>query len=89
MKYKLKSPIIEAEQWFPEKEIEGVVMRDEISASLIAPNKQGVFELCGWIPLQDALMIVRAGDYVITLEDGTKSSCSKDFFEGHYEEVID
>lgn len=83
--YRKKPIIIEAEQWFPDKEIEGVT-RDYFSRS------DGSKELCNeWAtiiygPAGDKLT-VWPGDWIITDVDGEKYPCKPDIFEKTYELV--
>jgi hypothetical protein len=87
MKFRKKPVIIEAEQWYPGVEIDGVrpVIRDRY-----------VTDDCEWkdttithgeIITLEGIMEVSPGDWVITGVKGEKYPCKPDIFELTYEPV--
>lgn len=70
-KYRKKPVVIEATQWFPGVEIEGV-------ANLNSPDVALVKTLEGD-------MYVKPGDWIITGVKGEKYPCKPDIFEATYE----
>lgn len=79
MKYRKKPIVIEAEQWFPGKEIDGVETVAEII--LGCPVQKCV------INTLEGMMQVSPGDYVITGVNGEKYPCKPDIFEKTYDKV--
>lgn len=80
MKFRKKPIIIEAEQWFPEKEIEGVQTHIE--------DVLGTKVLVASIVTLEGIMRVKNGDWVITGIKGEKYPCRDDIFRKTYEEVL-
>ena len=79
MKYRKKPLIVEAEQWFPKKKIEGVYTK--ISDKLCLEfDKAYIYTLEGE-------MHVSPGDYIITGILGEKYPCKPDIFEMTYEKL--
>jgi hypothetical protein len=72
MKFRKKPIIIEAEQYFPDRKIEGVI----IESSRMP-----------YIRTLEGDMDVRMGDWVITGVNGEKYPCKPDIFEKTYEKV--
>ena len=75
-KFRKKPIVIEAEQWFPNKEIEGVILRG-----------QNNFEFFGEINTLEGPHIVTPGDWIITGIAGEKYPCKPDIFEATYDPV--
>jgi hypothetical protein len=75
MKYRKKPIVIEAEQWFPGKQIEGV--RD------LNPIRLGEIDTL------EGRMHVNPGDWVITGVKGERYPCKPDIFEASYEPVTE
>lgn len=73
-KYRKKPIIIEAEQWFPHKEIEGV-------KNTLMENSPATIETL------EGTMNVSLGDWIITGVNGEKYPCKPDIFEKTYELV--
>ena len=73
MKYKKRPVVVEADQWFPDKQINGVVVLDN-----------EVF-----IETLEGKMKVNPGDFIITGVVGEKYPCRHDIFIRTYEEVSD
>lgn len=91
-KYMKKPVVITAEQWFPGKEVDGVVERFLVGSSAIAHVEGGKpFALnknTAWgVETIEGFMHVRPGDYIITGIKGEKYPCREDIFEETYEEV--
>lgn len=84
MKFRKKPVVIEATQWFPGIEIEGVVteikmgMPADIWEMVRDDGKGAIHTLEGW-------HIVSPGDWVITGVNGEKCPCKPDIFEKTYE----
>jgi len=77
-KYRKKPVVVEAEQWFPGKHVDGVV---QIGVSEITLEPvYGVHTLEGVIACSP-------GDYIITGVKGEKYPCKPDIFEQTYEPV--
>lgn len=76
MKYRKKPIIIEAEQWFPGKKIEGV--------GNVEGGKGPDF---AFVNTLEGIMTVKPGDYIITGFKGEKYPCKPDIFEATYEKV--
>jgi hypothetical protein len=72
MKFRVKPTMIEAEQWFPGKIIEGVWVEKH-------------FLDCAYIHTLEGFVKVIAGDWIITAMDGKKHACKPDVFEKTYE----
>ena len=77
--YRKKPIIINAEQWFPDKPVEGVVF------PAFQQDKQ--FANCGGINTLEGKHIVSPGDWIITGIKGEKYPCKPDIFEATYEKV--
>ena len=76
--YRKKPVVVEAVQWFPGLEIEGVIGNWENNP--MTPGKHSVQTLEGWLN-------VSAGDWIITGVKGEKYPCKPDVFEMTYEAV--
>lgn len=87
MKFRKKPIIIEAEQWFSGKQIEGVFEKDENTSCIIAPDENGIYHRVAYIYTLEGRMIVRQGDWIITGVNGEKYPCKPDIFEKTYERV--
>lgn len=75
MKYRKKPIIVEAEQWFPGKEIEGVCFVHSVTSNYPIPIVRTL----------EGSLLVDEGDYIITGIEGEKYPCSPDIFEKTYE----
>ncbi len=75
MKFRKKPIVIDAEQWFPGKEIEGVSVRSPTCNPF------------GEIDTLEGRMFVSPGDWIITGVNGEKYPCKPDIFEKTYEIV--
>jgi len=71
MKYRKESIIVEAEQWFPGKRVEGVQLID--SGSLIP-----------YIDALDGPITVMSGDWIIRESKGKVYSCKPEIFMQQY-----
>lgn len=74
-KYRKRPIIIEAEQWFPGKEIQGIYPK--------FPSGKKVF----LIDTLEGTLTVTEGDWIITGVNGEKYPCKPDIFEKSYEPV--
>jgi hypothetical protein len=80
MKFRKKPVVIEAEQWFPGKHVEGVteLVHDPGDGSTVSNGYGDIETLEG--PLR-----VSPGDWIITGVKGEKYPCKPDIFEATYE----
>lgn len=78
-KYRKKPLIIEAEQWFIGKEIEGVIYKPM--------PLSGLYLMPPYIDTLEGRMFVSEGDYIITGIKGEKYPCKSDVFESSYDLV--
>lgn len=85
--YRKKPIVIEAEQWFPDKPVEGVqgpFRRKETSPV----NKDAPYWWLYWTVITlEGVMEVLPGDWIITGIKGEKYPCKPDIFEATYEAV--
>ena len=81
-KYKKKPVVIEAEQWFPNKSIEGIIYPMPNDGSVIGFN---LLVDCAAIETLEGWHIVSPGDWIITGIKGEKYPCKPDIFEMTYE----
>ena len=79
MKFRKKPIVIEAEQWFPGKEIAGVFTR--------CKNLDINMEIGPCIDTLKGRMKVSPGDWIITGINGEQYACKPDIFEKTYEPV--
>lgn len=82
MKFRKKPVVIEAEQWWPDKEINGVRIIYDVDS-----NKN--IKQYGAIDTLEGVMRVSSGDWVITGVNGEKYPCKPDIFEKTYEKFED
>lgn len=82
MKVRKKPVVVEAVQWWPGVVIEGIteLVYDPGDGSTQASGRASISTLEG-------VMIVNAGDWVITGVKGEKYPCKPDIFEATYEPV--
>ena len=80
-KFRKKPIVIEAEQWFPGIEIDGV----EEKKSWWVSGKE--HESVGAIETLEGVHMVTPGDWIITGISGEKYPCKPDIFEATYEKV--
>ena len=89
-KYRKKPIIIEAEQWFRDKEIDEVKLCKQWIDDYI-PQKTTecypVYTYWGEIKTLEGTMKVKEGDWIITGIKGEKYSCDNDIFQKTYELV--
>lgn len=76
MKYRKKPIEVEAEQWFPEKPVDGVIFPAYL-----------YLKSCGMIKTLEGNHTVSPGDWIITGIKGEKYPCKPDIFEMTYEPV--
>jgi len=84
MKYRKLPVVIDAEQWFPDKPVDGVDVYYAGPNHPTAP--QGTFEFAV-IETLEGIHDVTPGDYIITGIKGEKYPCKPDIFEATYERV--
>ena len=79
MKFRKKPIVVEAEQWFDGKEIEGVIYKPmPISGLKIMPP---------YIETDNGRIYVYEGDWIITGTHGEKYPCKPEIFSEIYEPV--
>jgi hypothetical protein len=83
MKFRKRPVVIEAEQWFPGKNIEGVREVD------IGNTIGWITGKCikGFISTLEGEMMAEPGDWIITGIKGERYPCKPDIFEQTYEKV--
>lgn len=83
--FRKKPVVIEAEQWFPYKQLRGVslVPREPHHVNLIS----GPEPPYGVIATLEGQMIAMPGDWIITGVKGEKYPCKPDIFAATYEAV--
>ena len=75
-KYRKKPVVVEAEQWFPGKHVDGVVQ--------IGKNAETGKPVYG-VHTLEGVLACSPGDYIITGVKGEKYPCKPDIFEATYE----
>lgn len=75
-KFQKRPVIVDAEQWFPGRDVDGVVERPPAS-----PGKQPV----GIVKTLEGDMIAQPGDWIITGVEGEKYPCKNEIFKKTYE----
>ena len=83
-KYRKKAIVVEAEQWFPGKRIEGV-----IESPVLEPTTDNPSGCYGQIKTLEGWMTCIPGDWIITGVKGEKYPCKPDIFKATYEEEED
>lgn len=86
-KFRKKPVVIEAEQWFPCKEIEGVVERAEEPVPSRAGGIAFMMPRRFVIETLEGDMTVSPGDWVITGVAGERYPCKDEIFKATYEPV--
>jgi len=79
-KFRKKSVVIDAVQWFPGVPVDGVEEFETGDAITQIAGKLGTLEHLG-----DTRGVVMPGDWVITGVRGEKYACKPDIFEATYE----
>jgi len=82
MKFRKKPVVIDATQWYPGVEIEGV----NYPVSTVGMG-HSAFEDVATIRTLEGVMIVSPGDWVITGVNGEKYPCKPDIFDKTYDAV--
>lgn len=90
-RYRKKPVVVEAEQWFPGRPVEGVCgvveLPDGHPAFSLFDNRDECDYLYGWIETLEGGCIVVSADWIITGVKGEKYHCKPDVFEQTYEPV--
>lgn len=81
-KFRKRPVVVEAEQWFPHKRVEGVVT---ISGCHSTPDNPG--GCYGQITTLEGVMCCNPGDWIITGVKGEKYPCKDEIFRLTYEPV--
>jgi hypothetical protein len=81
-KYRQKPVVIEAEQWFPGKVVDGVVTEYDPEIDGVGGKPPFPF-----IRTLEGKMFVSPGDWIITGVNSEKYPCKPDIFEKTYEPV--
>ena len=80
MKFRKKPIVIDAEQWFPGRQVDGVVIQSaEFGLAFIRTSKRN--------KMLSRKRFVSPGDWIITGIKGEKHLCKPDVFEATYEVV--
>jgi hypothetical protein len=79
MKFRKRPIVIDAEQWFPDKAVDGVIIGPYVSG-----DEQLYEAKC---PTLEGIFGVTAGDWIITGVLGEKYPCKPDIFDMTYEAV--
>lgn len=86
MKYRKKPVVIDAVQWFPGVDIEGVIpISDGVSSSETADGSS--WPAYATIKTLEGYMMVSPGDWIVTGVMGEKYPCKPDIFEMTYEAI--
>lgn len=83
MMYRKKPVEIEAEQWFPERKVDGV----EFPVTNVLGKPAENYHNQGMIHTLEGNHIVTSGDWIITGVKGEKYPCKPDIFEMTYEKA--
>ena len=75
-KFQKKPVVIDAEQWFPGRDVDGVVEQPPSG-----PNEEPI----GIVKTLEGDMIARPGDWIITGVEGEKYPCKDEIFQKTYE----
>jgi hypothetical protein len=87
-KYRKKPIVIEAEQWFPDKNIEGV--EEEYGSYYFGAGEWRTYKTGRHIiNTLEGAHVVSPGDYIITGIAGEKYPCKEDIFKQTYEPYIE
>lgn len=89
MRFRKKPVVIEAEQYFDGKEIDGILLSEDIMCS--GNSEIGTTERCvsvrPYIDTLEGKMWVGEGDWIITGVKGERYPCKPDIFEATYEAI--
>jgi hypothetical protein len=89
--YRRRSPIIEAQQWFPGQPVEGVLGFNPTSKNLEVIDQRGrpliIPSGWGWYESDDGLRLIWPSDFLITHTNGTRTHLSEQTFRNQWEEV--
>ena len=96
-KYRKRPVVVEAEQWWPGKDVPGVRpvkgssrSLEEAFAEFVARGGRDVssfFDQCGYIETLEGPHLVMPGDWIVTGVKGEKYAVKPDIFEATYEPV--
>lgn len=75
-KFQKKPVVIDAEQWFPGRDVDGVEEQ---------PSSDPDAEPVGIVKTLEGDMIARPGDWIITGVEGEKYPCKDEIFQKTYE----
>lgn len=82
MKCRRKSPVVEAQQWFPGRIVSGVVpFPDELRPRYLVGREDA------WIETSEGGRLVKPGDWIITHANGEKQHCRQNEFAEEYEAI--
>lgn len=84
-KFRKRPVVVEAEQWFPGLEIEGVL---DLRHAFDIKRGSKKMEPGAYIETLEGPMMVSPGDWIITGVHGEKYPCKPDIFEKTYEAVV-
>lgn len=91
-KFRKKQVIVQAKQWFPDREVEGVEPLDALDLRTEARLRHALppgasLEHYGWIATLEGGHVVSPGDWIITGVENEKYPCKPSVFEATYEPV--
>jgi hypothetical protein len=81
-RFRKKPVVIEAEQWFPGKRVDGVV-----ESPVLEPTPENPSGAYGQIRTLEGVMTCIPGDWIITGVKGEKYACKDEIFRQTYEAV--
>lgn len=84
MRFRKKSALIEAEQWWPWKEVDGVILSPVLEPTDYNPSGE-----YGQIMMLEGITTCLPGDWIITDVNGERHPCKPDIFEKTYEVVTE
>lgn len=84
-KYRKKPVVIEAEQWFPGKKVDGVIEKKFVQSGHWSDRFNDHADV--YIETLEGKLGVSPGDWIITGIQGERYPCKPDIFEKTYEPV--
>jgi hypothetical protein len=89
MRFRKRPVAVEAEQWFPGKRVEGVLLHGDSGFPLWFEDEHGHRYPSGpdvaFVGTLEGTMTVREGDWIVTGVKGEKYPCKPDIFAATYE----
>jgi hypothetical protein len=92
MKYRKKPVVVDAEQWFPGKRIEGCTLLADLPAghpafAVADKHLHANYDpkRVAWVPGLEGGYLAEPGDFIITGVKGERYPCKEDVFRATYE----